>query len=66
MVERIHNNHKKIYAWTINDPDIVKTMLNVGVDSIITNDPIMVKNVIADYKDKNKVNVLFNFILSII
>ena len=37
----------------------------MNVDNIITNDPIMVKEVINKYKDRDKVTVLFDFILNI-
>ena len=65
VVEEIHGNNGTIYAWTIDTPDIVKTMINMGVDNIITNDPIMVQNVLKDYKTRNKTNVFFNFIFYI-
>ena len=65
VVDKIHKNDKKVFAWTINDPKLVKSLLYMNVDNIITNDPIMVKEVIDKYKDRNKVTVLFDFILNI-
>lgn len=65
VVDKIHKNDKKVFAWTINDPKLVKSLLYMNVDNIITNDPIMVKEVIDKYKDRNKITVLFDFILNI-
>ena len=65
VVNKIHAINKKVFAWTINDPKLVKSLLYMNVDNIITNDPIMVKEVIDKYKDRNKVTVLFDFILNI-
>ena len=65
IVKELHDKNKIIYAWTIDDPDIVKTMINMDVDNIITNNPIMVQDVVKNYKNRNKTNILFNFILYI-
>ena len=62
MVNYVHSKGQKVFAWTVNDPDIVRNMMNMNVDNIITNDPPMVKEVIDNYKNKNKVNELFNFL----
>lgn len=32
-------HHKQVYAWTVNDPKLMDKMLDLNVDSIITNDP---------------------------
>ena len=62
MVNYIHNQGKKVFAWTVNDPDIVRNLINMNVDNIITNDPPMVQEVLNKHKNKNKVNELFNFL----
>ena len=63
MVESIHNANKEIYAWTINDKNILNNMLDMHVDNIITNDPIMVKDYIKDYKNINKIDSIFEFVI---
>ena len=63
LVKYLHKNNKKIYAWTVEDEDIVKSLINMGVDNIIANDPQMVKDVVNNYKNKNKTNVLLNFLI---
>ena len=66
IVKEVHDRNKKIYAWTINNEPIVESMLNMGVDNIISNDPIMVKDTIVKYKNKNKANTLFNLLIYIL
>ena len=63
MVKMLHKNNQKIYAWTVDDEDIVKSLINMGVDNIISNDPEIVKNVVKNYKNRNKTNALINFLL---
>ena len=63
MVKFLHKNNKILYVWTVNDDDIVKSLINMGVDNIITNDPPMVQNVVKNYKNRNKTNALLNFLI---
>ncbi|OXM85553.1 glycerophosphodiester phosphodiesterase [Paenibacillus rigui] len=32
-------HHKQVYVWTVNDPKLMETMRDLNVDSIITNQP---------------------------
>lgn len=34
-------NHYRVHTWTVDDPDRVKTLRDLGVDAIITNRPDM-------------------------
>ena len=65
IVKEVHKQNKQIFAWTVNDANIVESMLNMGVDNIISNDPIMVKETIQKHKNKNKTSTLFDFIVYI-
>ncbi len=49
IVNQIHNMGKEVFAWTINDEDTVRYMMSMNVDSIITDNPVMVQEVI-DYE----------------
>lgn len=46
LVRRLHRQNKTVFAWTVNKKRIVKRMLRIGVDGIITNKPDMVKDLI--------------------
>jgi len=65
VVDDVHSKNKEIFAWTINDEKLLQSMLNYRVDNIITNDPIMAKEVINNYKDRSQINALFDFMLNI-
>ena len=36
---------KEVHVWTVNYKGDAKRMLDIGVDNIITDDPIMVRKV---------------------
>lgn len=48
-VRRLHENGIGVNVWTVDKPEVTKRMLECGVDGIITNAPIMVKDMIAGF-----------------
>ena len=47
VVNAAHQQGKQIFAWTMNSMSEVRSLCNLHVDSIITDDPVMVQNVIS-------------------
>ena len=45
FVKQAHALGKEVYVWTVNYKGDAKRMLDMGVDNIITDDPIMVRKV---------------------
>ena len=39
LIHRLHQEGKKINVWTIDSPDVIRKMVNMGVDGVITNHP---------------------------
>lgn len=52
MVNKVHSSGKEICAWTVNSADGIKKMISLGVNSIITDDPALAKELIYS----NKIN----------
>ncbi len=48
MVSEIHMRGKTVSAWTINRQDDAERLYYLGVDDMITEDPAMVRDVIAN------------------
>lgn len=46
LVNDIHRHGKEIYAWTVNNESNVQKMIDLGVDNIITDNPVMVRDLI--------------------
>lgn len=46
LVNDIHRQGKEIYAWTVNNENNVQKMIDLGVNNIITDDPVMVRELI--------------------
>jgi glycerophosphoryl diester phosphodiesterase len=38
-VARAHRRHLKVFAWTVDDPKIMRRMIATGADGIITDRP---------------------------
>lgn len=59
VVDTIHSKGKKLFVWTINDQKTAEKFATLGVDAIITDDPVMGrKAVYAKYSNSLIYNVL--------
>jgi glycerophosphoryl diester phosphodiesterase len=50
-VARVHALGMDIHSWTVDDADMMSTVLDRGVDGVITNRPDVLENVIAGRRD---------------
>lgn len=53
LVQNIHNAGKKVFAWTANTEDTIQYLYDCGVDGILTDDPIMLKNALSRIHTNN-------------
>lgn len=49
LVRRAHRRNIAVQYWTINDPDEMRELIEMGVDCIMTDDPILLKQVLSEY-----------------
>lgn len=49
FVAEAHSRDLQVHVWTINDPDEMTRLLNLGVDAIMTDDPETLLEVIERY-----------------
>ena len=50
LVKRAHRRNIAVQYWTINDADEMRMLIEMGVDCIMTDDPILLKSVLEEYK----------------
>ena len=50
LVRRAHRRNIAVQYWTINDADEMRALIEMGVDCIMTDDPILLKQVLEEYK----------------
>ncbi len=62
IVNKIHNNGKELYAWTVNTDENIKKMIDYNVDNIITDNITLAKNIIANSKTSNLINEFIKFV----
>lgn len=58
FVRRAHKAGKQVFVWTVNDPVSMSRMMSLGVDGIITDEPEMARNVLADRAELSSVERL--------
>ena len=62
LVNKIHNEGKEIYAWTVNTKESINKMIDLNVDNIITDNVTLAKELIYDSKTSNVIKELIEFI----
>ena len=47
LIEDAHKFNKKVHAWTIDDPNQMNELIEMGIDGIMTDSPELLKTVLA-------------------
>ena len=50
IINRAHKRNIAVQYWTINDSDEMRELIELGCDCIMTDDPILLKSVLEEYK----------------
>jgi len=50
LVERAHRNGLSVLPWTVNDPDEMRRLIEIGVDGILTDDHILLAEILSEYQ----------------
>ena len=50
LVKRAHRRNIAVQYWTINDADDMRTLIELGVDCIMTDDPELMQSILNEYK----------------
>jgi glycerophosphoryl diester phosphodiesterase len=45
-VDQVHARGQEMYVWTVNDPEVAKRLANWGVDTLISDNPELIKSVV--------------------
>ena len=52
LIASVHKQNKEIFAFTVNDPDTIRKLADMGVDNIISDNPTLVRNILVhEYVD---------------
>jgi glycerophosphoryl diester phosphodiesterase len=47
LIEKVKKHNRKIFCWTVDDPDEMQRLIELGVDGIITNFPNRLRDLLA-------------------
>ncbi|XP_020584756.1 glycerophosphodiester phosphodiesterase GDPD4 [Phalaenopsis equestris] len=50
LVQILHGSRKKVYAWTVDDPDSMRGLLYEHVDAIVTGNPSLLQKLMQELK----------------
>jgi glycerophosphoryl diester phosphodiesterase len=49
-IRQAHRRNIAVQYWTINDPDEMRRLIELGCDCIMTDDPKLLNEVLAEYR----------------
>ncbi len=50
LINRAHRRNIAVQYWTINDPDEMRMLIELGCDAIMTDDPVLLRQILEEYK----------------
>lgn len=50
LIDRAHRRNIAVQYWTINDAEDMRKLIEMGCDAIMTDDPMLLKSVLEEYK----------------
>lgn len=63
VVEQAHSVGKEIHAWTVNKENELLRLKTIGVDNIITDDPVLAREVVYNGEWVDTIEEWLNFLL---
>jgi glycerophosphoryl diester phosphodiesterase len=51
FVDRVHRTGKKVFVWTVNDAALMCTLMNRGIDGLLTDRPELARQVLAQREE---------------
>jgi glycerophosphoryl diester phosphodiesterase len=48
FVRRAHERGLQVHAWTVNDRELMAALLDLGVDGIMTDETVMLREVLSE------------------
>ena len=64
VVNSAHQAGKQVFAWTVNSVSEVRSLCNLHVDSIITDDPIMVQDVVSRTSTSETIRTVMDYLIN--
>ncbi len=52
LIDRAHRRNIAVQYWTINDPDEMRMLIEMGVDCIMTDNPKLMAEILEEYRAK--------------
>lgn len=64
LVSKVHNEGKKLFAWTINTEENINKMIDLNVDNIITDDYPLAVRIVKERKNANLIEEIIRVLIS--
>ncbi|WP_125772630.1 glycerophosphoryl diester phosphodiesterase membrane domain-containing protein [Companilactobacillus furfuricola] len=66
FIEEAHFERKKVYAWTVNDPDTMDKMMFIDTDGIVTDNlTTLQKEITKNFDSKSYATRMLNYLITL-
>lgn len=65
IVQSIHLQGKKVYAWTVNSEKTMERMVGMGVDNLITDQPLRARKKVFEMENSTIINQYIHMLTSL-
>ena len=62
LIYRLHAQGKEIHIWTVNEKNLIKKFMDMGVDNIITDDPLFVRQVVYEKDSPDIFRIVLDYV----
>jgi glycerophosphoryl diester phosphodiesterase len=66
LINKLHHKNKEIYVWTVDDPVSISSLMNRGVDGVITNLPEVARDVLMQRTNMSSTDRLLTEIAALL
>ena len=49
FIRQVHSTGRPVFAWTVADPQTMLHFVGLGIDGLITNEPAIAREALANY-----------------
>lgn len=66
FIEEAHFEKKKVFAWTVNDPDTMDKMMFIDSDGIVTDNlAVLQKEINKNFDSKSYATRMLNYLIAL-
>ena len=64
FIRQVHSTGRPVFAWTVDDPQTMLHFVGLGIDGLITNEPAIAREALANYHAMTQAQRLLLYVMT--